>query len=117
MEKGKPGETYIIAGPVHTFIEAFQVAEKSTGVPAPMIKASPALLKVMAGFMGVIGKIFPVPETMAGETLRAMAGTTYIGSNAKAKRELGYNPRPMEAGLPVILLHEMELLGMQPKNK
>jgi hypothetical protein len=116
MEKGKPGETYIIAGPVHTFIEAYQTAEQVTGVPMPKIKASPALLKVMGGFMGVIGKVFPVPETMAGETLRAMAGTTYIGSNAKAKRELGYDPRPMEEGLPGILLHEMELLGMKPKS-
>ena len=116
MEKGKPGETYIIAGPVHTFIEAYKLAERVTGVPAPVVKASPTMVKIMAGFMGAVGKIFPVPETMAGETLRAMAGTTYIGSNAKAKRELGYNPRPLEEGLPEVLLHEMELLGIKPKN-
>lgn len=116
MEKGKPGETYIIAGPVHTVAEGFEVAERITGIPAPKIQASPTLLRIMGGFMGVVEKIIPVPETMAGETLRAMAGTTYIGSNAKAKRELGYNPRPMEEGLPEVLLHEMNLLGMSPKT-
>jgi nucleoside-diphosphate-sugar epimerase len=116
MEKGKPGETYIIAGPPHTLTEAFQTAEQVTGIPAPMIKASPAMMRMMAGFMGVVEKIAPVPETMAGETLRAMAGTTYIGSNAKARRDLGYNPRPMEEGWRDNVLHELELLGMKPKS-
>lgn len=116
MEKGKPGETYIIAGPVHRFTEAMHIAEQITGVPAPKMKASPAVLKIMAGIMGVVGKIMPLPETMAEETLRVMAGTTYTGSNAKAKRELGYDPRPLEEGLRETLLHEMELLGMKPKG-
>jgi nucleoside-diphosphate-sugar epimerase len=45
--------------------------------------------------------------------LRVSAGVTYIGSNAKARRELGYNPRPLEEGLPEILNEEMRLLGMK----
>ena len=37
----------------------------------------------------------------------------YIGTNGKAKRELGYNPRPLkEKGLTETLNHEMKLLGM-----
>jgi nucleoside-diphosphate-sugar epimerase len=116
MERGEPGETFIIAGPVHKFTEAMQIAERVTGVPAPKMEASPAVLKIMAGIMGVVGKIVPLPETMAGETLRVMAGTTYTGSNVKAKRELGYDPRPLEEGLRETLLHEMELLGMKRKG-
>ena len=49
-------------------------------------------------------------EVMAG--IRHRAGVTYIGSNAKARRELGYNPRPLEEGLAETLRHEMTLLGM-----
>jgi nucleoside-diphosphate-sugar epimerase len=31
--------------------------------------------------------------------MRVAGGTTYYGDNAKAKRELGYAPRPLEQGL------------------
>jgi hypothetical protein len=34
-----------------------------------------------------------------GEIVRASAGVTYWASDAKARRELGYAPRDMEAGL------------------
>jgi nucleoside-diphosphate-sugar epimerase len=37
----------------------------------------------------------------------------YIGSNAKARRELGYNPRPLEKGLNETLQHKTKLLGMK----
>ena len=35
MEKGKIGETYIIAGERYTFTEAFKLASEITGKPAP----------------------------------------------------------------------------------
>jgi len=35
---------------------------------------------------------------------------TYLGDNAKAKRELGYTVRPLEEGLRETLEHEMKLL-------
>lgn len=38
---------------------------------------------------------------------------TYIGSNAKARRELGYDPRLLKEGLTETLHHEMKLLGVQ----
>ncbi len=40
-----------------------------------------------------------------------MAGTTYIGDNAKAKRELGFDPRPLRLGLAEALRWEMAQLG------
>ena len=43
------------------------------------------------------------------EALRAIAGTTYIGTNAKAKRELGYDPRSMEDGFKEMLEYEMKV--------
>jgi nucleoside-diphosphate-sugar epimerase len=113
MEKGKPGESYIIAGPPHSFQEALQIAEKISGIKAPRIKVSPAMLKAMSGFMKLIEAVIPVPEMYSAESLRAVAGVTYLGSNEKAKRELGYQVRPLEEGLRQTLLHEMKLLGME----
>jgi nucleoside-diphosphate-sugar epimerase len=51
-----------------------------------------------------------LPESYTSEGLRIIAGVTYIGDNAKAKRELGYNPRPLQEGWKETLQHEMILL-------
>ena len=112
MEKGKPGESYIIAGPTSTFEDALELAEQITGVPAPRLRAAPGLLKAMAELMRVVEKVVPVPEAYSAENLRINAGPTYIGDNAKARRELGYSPRPLKQGLAETLYHEMRLLGM-----
>ena len=113
MEKGKAGESYIIAGPTHTFVDALHLAEKITGVPAPRIQVAPSIMKMMAATMGVVEKVVPVPPDYSSEYLRISAGVTYIGSNAKAKSAWGYNPRPLEDGLTETLQHEMRLLGMK----
>lgn len=111
MEKGRPGESYIIAGERFGFVEAFDLAEKITGIPAPRLHPAPALMRAMAAFMTAAGRLVPLPEKFAGESLRAVAGVTYLGSNEKARRELGYAPRPLSEGLRETLFHEMELLG------
>jgi nucleoside-diphosphate-sugar epimerase len=114
MEKGKVGEKYIIAGPPHTLIGAFRLAQKITGVPMPRFKVSPGMLKALAGIMGVVEKVANVPPDYSSEYLRISAGVTYLGSNAKARGELGYNPRPLEEGLAETLQSDMQLLGMKP---
>lgn len=99
MEKGQPGQSYIIAGPRHTLIEAFELAERVTGVKAPPMRAGPGFLKFMSKLTGILGRFVPLPENYNEETLRVAAGVTYLASNAKAKRELGYEVRPLEEGL------------------
>lgn len=46
------------------------------------------------------------------EGMRILSGVTYWGNNSKAKRFLGFNPRPLREGLESTLRHEMSLLGM-----
>jgi len=113
MQKGVAGQNYFICGPSHTLIEAMQIAESISGVPAPRLHAPPGMLKAASGLMGIVGKVVPLPETYTREGLRITAGVTYLGDNAKARRELGYAPRSLEAGLRVTLAHEMHLLGMR----
>ena len=111
MEKGKVGESYNICGPTYTFTDALEVAKEITGVRLPM--AVPAgMIRVMSAMMVVFDKFIPVPESYTSEGLRVIAGVTYIGTNSKAKHELGYDPRPLKEGLTETLQHEMKLLGM-----
>jgi len=102
MERGRPGESYILGGPSHTLIEAFEIAERITGIPAPRFHPSPRFLRAVAA-------------VTRSEWLRVAAGVTYLASSAKARRELGYEPRSLEAGLRETLGHEMALLGQSAR--
>ncbi len=112
MEKGKPGETYIIAGPRHPLIEAFEIAERITGIQAPKLRISPGTLRFLSAAAGPFSRLAFWSEKDVSETLRVGAGATYLGSPEKAQRELGFSPRSLEDGLQEMLEHEMHLLGM-----
>ena len=111
MEAGKPGETYIIAGPRHTFEYAFDLAASLGNVRAPLFHPGPHAMRAMAAASAAVGRVFTLPPALTPEALRVLAGTTYFGSNEKAVRELGYSPRPLEEGMAQTLEHELRLLG------
>jgi nucleoside-diphosphate-sugar epimerase len=106
MERGRPRETYILAGQPATVAEVLQMAEEITGVPRPPLV--PAwTLRALSPLMGIIEKLAPLPATFTAEGLRVSAGVTYLGDNGKARRELGYEPRPLREGLEQYLKQEM----------
>lgn len=107
MEKGKIGESYIIAGEPHKVADTFRLAAQIAGKRRPMI-APHQMVKVMS----VLARPFDaiLPESYTSEGLRIISGVTYIGDNSKAKRELGYSPRPLAEGWEETVRHEMKLL-------
>ncbi len=111
MERGVPGENYLICGPTHTLVESMALAQKITGIKPPGFVAPPGMVAAMAALMDVIGKVIPLPPMYSGEFLRTSAGVTYIGNNAKARRVLNYAPRSLEAGLPETLAWEQAQLS------
>jgi nucleoside-diphosphate-sugar epimerase len=117
MEQGRAGESYIIAGPTHTFEEALALAEQITGVPAPRLRVGPGPLKAAAALMGLVEKVVPLPPDYTAEYLRINAGVTYIGDSSKARAELGYSPRLLREGLAETLHYEMRLLGIPESDK
>jgi len=114
MERGTPGRNYFLAGPVHTIVEALQIAQSITGIPAPRVHLPPMVLKGAALAMKAIDPIVRLPPSYAPESLRVLAGVTYLGSSARARAELGWHARPLRDGLTDTLRHEMRLLGMTP---
>ncbi len=111
MEKGRPGESYIIAGPCHPLTEFFEIAEAITGIKSPRLRAGPGMMRATAALISVMEKVMPLPEEFTSEYLRVNAGTSYMGDNSKAGRELGYDPRPLRQGL------EETLREIYPKDK
>ena len=90
-------------------MDAFKLASHITGKRAPMIVPY-QMMKVLSVLVTPFDSF--LPELYTSEGLRALAGNTYWGDNSKAKRELGYNPRPFREGWEETLRHEMKLLGM-----
>jgi nucleoside-diphosphate-sugar epimerase len=98
MERGASGRAYFLAGPVHTLAEAMDLAADTAGVARPRIHASPTIMRMMAALTGVVGRVVPLPPEYTAESLRTLAGTTYIGSNRRAREELGWHVRPLREG-------------------
>ncbi len=112
MERGEPGESYIIAGPAHTIKEALDIAETITGIPAPRLQLRPSVTRSAATLAALAERVVSLPDIYTPEALRSSAGVTYIGSNKKARQELGFAPRALSDGLPEVLSYEMQRLGM-----
>ena len=111
MEQGKPGETYIIAGPRHTFEEGFDLAASIARVRAPILHPGPTMMRAMAAVAELAERFATLPPAFTPEALRVLAGTTYFGSNEKAVREIGFRARPLDEGMAQTLEHELRLLG------
>lgn len=99
MERGKVGESYFLTGPIHTLFDALQIAESITGIKAPRLKAAPGMLLALSSLMSLVEKVIPISGQYSSETLRVSAGATYLGTSAKAERELGFTVRPLAEGL------------------
>jgi nucleoside-diphosphate-sugar epimerase len=112
MEQGRPGQTYIIAGEPSALVAVLHLAEQLTSIPAPRLRLAPGVLRAAARLAGALETVVPLPPEYRAEYLRVSAGVTYLGDNSKAKRELGYNPRPLREGLEATLRHEMRVLGL-----
>ena len=112
MEKGRAGESYILAGPPHTLEEALEIAEEITGIRPPRLRPPAAMLRAMAAAASAVERVLALPPTYSGETLRIAAGATYLASSEKAQQELGFRTRALEEGLRETLLQEMATLGM-----
>jgi nucleoside-diphosphate-sugar epimerase len=102
MERGALGASYIVAGPPHTLAEAFLLAAKATGAPPPRLVVPPWVLRALASVLSVAERtpVWPaLPPELSAEYLRVSAGATYLGTSARAERELGFTARPLGVGL------------------
>jgi dihydroflavonol-4-reductase len=98
LEKGRPGEKYIVAGVFHTLEEVFKGLEKASGVPAPKLRLPFGLVLGVAFIQETIGRLTGREVLMTRESIRTMHGK-YKMTSAKAQRELGARFRPLEETL------------------
>jgi nucleoside-diphosphate-sugar epimerase len=97
MEKGNPGESYMLAGPRATLAEGLSEVARIAGTKGPLVLPS-RMVRFVAAVNGVLGRVVPLPPDFAAETMRAGLAT-YYGTPEKAERELGWSARPLREGL------------------
>jgi nucleoside-diphosphate-sugar epimerase len=99
MERGRSGATYMICGPPQRLRAVLNMAGVLVGKRRGPLPAPWWLLRPAAAVMRGTGYLIP-PVRGAGERLGVLAGHTYLGDDTRARREIGFSPRPLEEGLP-----------------
>ena len=96
MAQGGPGHTYLIGATNLTLAELFDHLARLSGVPAPRLKLPYALAhtgaRLGSKLMGAFGKHDPGLDPVVVE----MANHFWYLDDAAARRDLGWNPRPLE---------------------
>jgi dihydroflavonol-4-reductase len=108
LDQGKPGEAYVISGPATTVREAIETVAKVSGRKAPKHAIPVPLMKAMIPIGPLVGKLMGQPPNLR-ELISSADGVTFWASYDKAGRELGYEPRGLEAGLRATLEAEDRL--------
>lgn len=112
MDRGEPGETYIISGEPQQMVDLFECAADITRIPAPRL-VSPKVIRGLAKIMGVVERVVTPSEGLEAELFRTAAAGGWPVDNTKATTELGISHRPLEEGLREYLDWEMDQLGMR----
>ena len=89
----------------------FRANSSAVSSPKPLLHPGPHLLRAAATLMAVAQRVTDLPPALTPEALRVIAGTTYLGSNEKAVRDLGFVARPLREGMDQTLEHELRVLA------
>lgn len=93
-EKGRPGEDYIMSGPAVSLGEMVKLWSELSGRRPPLAYIPARVLRPLAPLAARL----PLPEILSADAIRVL-GVSYAASSAKAHRELGWAPRPIEEGM------------------
>ncbi len=98
FDKGELGESYVLSGELATMKDLVQETAFLAGRHVPRLPMPTLAMKLSAPLGFVIGPLLGFPPNLR-ELIAASEGVTYWASDAKARRKLGFSPRPLEQGL------------------
>jgi dihydroflavonol-4-reductase len=97
-DRGRVGESYVLGGELTTMREAVRAAATAGGKRPPRITMPTALMRPLVPLGPLVGRVAGTSPNLE-ELISASHGVTYWARDDKARRELGYDPRPLTAGL------------------
>jgi len=97
-DKGQVGESYLLGGQIGTMDDLYNATAEDLGTKPPKLAMPVALAKASAPLGPVIGPLMGFPPNMS--ELVKTSDVTITFRDDKARRELGYDGRPLAAGIP-----------------
>jgi dihydroflavonol-4-reductase len=97
-EKGRVGERYLISEKMISNAEVVRIAAEAAGVPAPTTTIPLAVSYAMAAMGSLKGRLTRTDQRLSLGSLRLMRAEAPVDC-AKARRELGWQPRPVEESI------------------
>jgi dihydroflavonol-4-reductase len=97
-DKGEIGESYILAGEQIRMGDLVDRVAEMSGRNPPRATMPSVVMKASAPLGPVVGPLLGFPPNLH-ELIRVSDGVTYWASDEKARRELGFEPRDLDAGL------------------
>lgn len=98
LERGKPGEKYILGNRNVSLSQIFKILENISGLPAPRIRLPYMPILCLAGFFHMISLVTRREPLIPFEGVR-MAKKLMFFRTEKAVRELGLSQTPVETAL------------------
>ncbi len=105
LDKGQIGEAYVVGGEITSIGALTDTAAQLIGRKSPRFAVPKGLLKATAPMGRFVNPLLGFPPNMR-EVISASVGVTYWATSDKAKRDLGYSPRSLEAGMKELLAAE-----------
>jgi dihydroflavonol-4-reductase len=103
MERGRGGESYILTGPSLTYKQMMEMWQALCGSPAPKLWLPGWSAHVGSQLVAGLEKAFKLKLAISSEVLETQADYTFYAAADKAKRELGWRPRPLEQTFKEVL--------------
>jgi dihydroflavonol-4-reductase len=103
MDKGRSGESYILSGPPLSYKQIMEMWQAICGIPAPKIWLPGWTASLSASLAGGLEKFLKLPMAFSSEALNVLADSTFYATADKARRELGWQPRPIEQTFKEVL--------------
>ncbi len=97
-ERGRSGQRYLLSGENVTANQLMEQVATMTGVRAPRFAAPAVLVKVLVGALELVSKIRGTPPKITGDVLQILGRYAWYDT-AKARKELGWAPRPLQETL------------------
>lgn len=94
-QRGRTGEHYLASGSACTVHELMLLIERISGVRRPLIRLSRRMAALTARIMEIWYALSGTDPMFTVKAVEILADNPRISSD-KAKRELGYSPRPLE---------------------
>jgi nucleoside-diphosphate-sugar epimerase len=114
-ERGRVGERYLVSERMMPLKDVVRIAADEAGVPPPRRSISVPVLYALGAFGSLRARITGKDAELSLKSVRMMRAEAHIDSG-KAKRELGWQPRPVEESIREAARFWAELKGAKGRS-